>query len=182
MEILLSDIFDPRAIALSLESPSKEAAFAELTGALAALRPGLDAAEALAAIVERENKMSTGIAPGVAVPHAFCKWPGSAIAGSAAGSSGTGDGSASTGNASTGSASAAGIIGAIGISRKGIEYDALDGKPVHAVFLLLISEKARGSHLHALNQICALAQSEALARIRSAKEPQDVMDILSRFH
>jgi len=152
MEILLTDIFDPRSIKLNLESASKEEAFAELIGAVASLHPELDPAEVLAAIVARENKMSTGIAPGVAIPHAICK--------------GAGDKSA-------------GIIGAIGISKAGIEYDALDGKPVHAIFMLIIGERA--NHLRALNQICALAQSEGFALIRNAKTPRDVQAVLAEL-
>jgi len=147
MGILLSDIFDLRSIRLNLENTDKEAVFAELIGTVAAFHPEIDPAEALAAIVARENKMSTGIAPGIAIPHAFCK-------------------------------GIDGIIGAIGISRPGIEYDALDGKPVHAVFMLMISEKARGEHLHALNQICTLAHSEGLALILDAKTPRDIQTVL----
>ena len=151
MGILLSDIFDPGSIRLDIESADKEAAFAELVDALAARRlPDFDPAEALAAIVARENRMSTGIAPGVGIPHAFY-------------------------------GKADGIVGAIGVSRAGVEYDALDGKPVYAIFMLLIGENAKGEHLPALNQICALAQSEGLALLRDAKTPRDVGAILSRF-
>jgi len=150
MGILLSDIFGLPSIRMDLENTDKEAVFAELIETLAAFHPEIEPAEALAAIVARENKMSTGIAPGIAIPHAFCK-------------------------------GADGIIGAIGISRPGIEYDALDGKPVHAVFMLIISEKAKGEHLNALNRICTLAHSEGLALILGAKTPGDIQAVLSRF-
>jgi len=151
MGILLSDIFDPRSIKLGLKSGGRDEAFAELVAAITALNPGFDRAELLAAITAREGRMSTGIAPGVAVPHAFYK-------------------------------GASGIVGAIGVSGAGIDYDALDGKPVHAVFMLIVGEKAKGGHLHALNQICALANSEGIALIRNAKSPEDVLAVLSRFH
>ena len=152
MGVLLSDIFDPHSIKLDLESTSKEGAFAELIGAVADLHPEFDPARILAAIVARENKMSTGIASGIAIPHAFYKGAGGKDPG---------------------------IVGAIGISRAGIEYGALDGKPVHAIFMLIIGEQA--NHLHALSRICALALSKRVALIRNAKTPQDVLDVLSRF-
>ncbi|MCL2600020.1 MAG: PTS sugar transporter subunit IIA [Treponema sp.] len=150
MGILLSDIFDPRSIKLNLEGTDKEAVFAELVGLAAALRPEFRHADVLAAIVERENRMSTGIAPGLAIPHAFYERAG-------------------------------GITGAIGISRSGIRYDAMDGKPVYAVFMLITGKDAREDHLQVLNRICTMAQSEGIASIRGAKTPDDVLALLSRF-
>ena len=152
MEISLNDIFDLRSIKLGLKSTSKEGAFTELICAVADLHPEFDPAKILAAIEARENKMSTGIASGIAIPHAFYKEAGD---------------------------KAPGIVGAIGISREGIEYGALDGKPVYAIFMLIIGERA--NHLHALSRICALALSKKVALIRNAKTPQDVLAVLSQF-
>jgi len=147
---LLSDIFDPRSVKPELQNTDREAVFAELIDAMAAVRPEFDRAEILKAMVARENRMSTGIAPGIAVPHAFRK-------------------------------GAEGIVGAIGVSRPGIEFDALDGKPVHAVFMLVIGEKSKGDHLRALNRIFTLAHSEELALIRNAKTPGEILGVLERF-
>jgi mannitol/fructose-specific phosphotransferase system IIA component (Ntr-type) len=74
------------------------------------------------------------------------------------------------------------VAGAVGISQAGIAYDALDHKPVHVVFMLIMGEAARENHLRTLNQIVTLVNSEALAMIRTAKNVQDVYDLLSRFH
>ncbi|MDR0550439.1 MAG: PTS sugar transporter subunit IIA [Spirochaetaceae bacterium] len=70
----LSDIFDKRSIKLNLESASKIDAFTELVEAVAAIHPELDRSTMLAAIQDREQKMNTSIAPGVAVPHGY--YPG----------------------------------------------------------------------------------------------------------
>lgn len=150
MGILLYDIFDERSIKLNVSAADKLAAFSELVDAIAQARPGTSAADMLEAVIAREDKMSTGIAPGVAVPHAFCR-----------GSSG--------------------VVGAIGISRSGIAYDALDGKPVHAVFMVIVGDDAKGEHLHVLNRICTLANSEGFALMMEAKTPREVLDVLSRF-
>jgi len=150
MGISLNDIFDRRSIKLDIKSTSKEGAFAELIGAVVDSHPEFDPVRVLAAIMARENKMSTGIAPGIAIPHAIYDGAG---------------------------AKADEIVGAIGVSKTGIEYDALDGKPVHAIFMLIIGEKA--NHLEALNLICTLAQSEGFALIKNAKTPMAVMAALS---
>jgi mannitol/fructose-specific phosphotransferase system IIA component (Ntr-type) len=136
---------------LNLKSQTKEEAFMELTGAIAAVHPECDSETMLAALWEREKKMSTGIASGVAIPHAMCQ-------------------------------GITKIAGAIGISRTGIDYDALDHKPVYVVFMLAMGLPAEENHLRILNQIFKLAQSEALALIRNAKNNKDIYAILSKFH
>ena len=45
------------------------------------------------------------------------------------------------------------IIGALGISRKGVDFDSLDGEPVYISFLLLTPVEARNEHLKALSEI-----------------------------
>ena len=74
------------------------------------------------------------------------------------------------------------ICGAIGISKHGIDYGALDDKPVHIVFLFAISEKPGDEHLHILNQIFKLVQSEELALMKNAKNADEIHAILSRVH
>ena len=74
------------------------------------------------------------------------------------------------------------ICGAIGVSKHGIDYGALDNKPVHIVFLYAISEKPVDDHLRILNQIFRFAQSEGLALMKDAKNAEEVHAILSRVH
>jgi PTS system nitrogen regulatory IIA component len=45
------------------------------------------------------------------------------------------------------------IIAAFGKSEAGIEFNALDGKPVHIFFLLMAPENSAGQHLKALAKI-----------------------------
>ncbi|MDR2136134.1 MAG: PTS sugar transporter subunit IIA [Treponema sp.] len=148
----LSDIFVRQAIRLDLESTTKEAAFFELVELIAAARPECDRDEILAAITSREDKMSTGIGSGIAVPHGYCRSINAAA-------------------------------GAIGISRAGIDdYGSLDQKPVHVLFMLVMSDMSRESHLRVLNQVFKLANSEAIGLMMAAKNTEEVAAILSRFY
>jgi PTS system nitrogen regulatory IIA component len=51
------------------------------------------------------------------------------------------------------------IVAAFGISKKGIEFDSLDRKPVNFVFILIAPEKATGNHLKALARISRLLKN-----------------------
>lgn len=74
---------------------------------------------------------------------------------------------------------ACGIIGAMGFSRSGIEYDSLE--PVHSVIMLLMDESSREYHLRVLNSLLELLNSQSFAMIQTAGSPQEVHDILYRF-
>jgi len=45
------------------------------------------------------------------------------------------------------------ILVAFGRSREGISFEALDGKPVHLIFLLMAPENSAGQHLRVLAKI-----------------------------
>ena len=70
--------------------------------------------------------------------------------------------------------------GAIGISKKGIDYNAMDKKPVHVIFLLATNHQSNENYLRNLNLIFRLAASEALGLIRKAKSAEEIHSILSR--
>ena len=150
MGTLLGEIFDSRTIVLNLNGTTKKEVFNELVDAISAVHPDFDRALMLTALWEREEKLSTGIAAGVAIPHAVYNGIG-------------------------------GIVGALGISKKGIEYGALDEKPVHVIFMLAMDEGVKEKHLRVLKQIFSLVQTKEFALIENAKSEQDVYNILSRF-
>ncbi|MDR2729956.1 MAG: PTS sugar transporter subunit IIA, partial [Treponema sp.] len=70
MEIFLNEIFESRSIILNLEGKTKEEVFSELTKAITAAHPECNESSMLASLWERENKLSTGIGSGIAIPHA----------------------------------------------------------------------------------------------------------------
>lgn len=67
--MVLSRVFSPKAINIQLESDDKDEVFEELIEVLAQDNPNFDRQSVLAAIQDRESKMSTGIMPAIAVPH-----------------------------------------------------------------------------------------------------------------
>lgn len=51
------------------------------------------------------------------------------------------------------------LVVAFGRSRRGIDFDAIDGKPVHLFFLLLAPENSTGQHLKALAKISKMLKT-----------------------
>jgi nitrogen PTS system EIIA component len=124
--MLLQNIFAPGSIKIGLESEDKDELFEELVDMLA--KEGgrnFPRSAVLAAVKDREGKMSTGIKRGIALPH-----------GKAEGISG--------------------LYGALGVSKRGIDYVSLDGEPVHLVFMLVSSPKDSELHLAALKRLAVL--------------------------
>lgn len=66
------------------------------------------------------------------------------------------------------------IIAAFGRSREGVEYQALDGKPVYLIFLIMASEDASRLHIKALAKISRLLKNshfrEALMKAENARQ------------
>lgn len=56
------------------------------------------------------------------------------------------------------------IIVALGISHKGIEFDAIDQKPVHILFLVANPPNSQKEYLHILSTIVGLLQHESFRR------------------
>jgi PTS system fructose-specific IIA component/PTS system nitrogen regulatory IIA component len=72
------------------------------------------------------------------------------------------------------------LVCAFGRSKKGINFDALDGEPVHVVFLLLSSKSASGAHLEALAFISRLVRDDKYVRfLRNAKNVKDIRELLA---
>jgi len=51
------------------------------------------------------------------------------------------------------------LVVAFGRSKKGIDFDAIDGKPVYLFFLLLAPENSTGQHLKALAKISKMLKT-----------------------
>jgi len=72
------------------------------------------------------------------------------------------------------------LVCAFGRSKKGINFDALDGEPVYVVFLLLSSKSASGAHLEALAFISRLVRDDKFVRfLRDGKDVKDIRDLLA---
>lgn len=71
------------------------------------------------------------------------------------------------------------ISAAFGISKKGINYEALDGEPVNLIFLLMAPHDSAGVHLKALAKISRLLKDKFFRQaLREAKSSEEVMKII----
>ncbi|MDR2676939.1 MAG: PTS sugar transporter subunit IIA [Endomicrobium sp.] len=72
-------------------------------------------------------------------------------------------------------------VGVLGISRKGIEFNSLDGELVHIIFLLVGPTKMAGQHLKALSKISRLFKDKFLRRtIRNATTAEEIIKIIQQ--
>jgi mannitol/fructose-specific phosphotransferase system IIA component (Ntr-type) len=74
------------------------------------------------------------------------------------------------------------LIGTVALSRPGVNFDSLDGEPVH-VFVLLISPQDRpGDHLRALENVSRSLRDDAFVRsLRQATSREAVWNLLGEL-
>ncbi|ASI98309.1 PTS sugar transporter subunit IIA [Thermococcus celer] len=70
---------------------------------------------------------------------------------------------------------------AIGKSSRGVDFEAIDDKPVHLVFLIGVPENARDLHLKILSSLSRrLVHEEFREALMRAKSPHEIVEILSK--
>jgi len=70
-------------------------------------------------------------------------------------------------------------IAALGISKRGLDFDALDGEPVNIVFLLVAPPEAAGNHLKALAKVSRLLKDKFFRQaLRDAKTADEILNII----
>ncbi len=145
-----SQLLDKSRILVGIDgSTTKGALLRRLAAlALAGREEALDAA--VADLLAREAKMSTGIGQGVAIPH-------------------------------TRSARVDRPSAALAVSRDGIDFQAVDGEPVHIVFAFVTPESDPAIHIKTLGETAAFFADEAAREaIRSAETVEEVLAALGR--
>jgi len=68
------------------------------------------------------------------------------------------------------------LVAALGLSRKGIPFDSLDGEPVHIVFMLIAPPEAAADHLKALARISRMLKDKFFRQ--SLRDSKDSMELL----
>ncbi len=64
----------------------------------------------------------------------------------------------------------------------GMDYRALDGKPVFIIFLLLGPQSAQGIHLKLLARLARLMNiAELFPRLMDAPKPADIIEVLKQY-
>ena len=73
------------------------------------------------------------------------------------------------------------LVGAFGISRRGVNFDSLDGEMAHLFFVLLAPEDSAGPHLKALARISRLLKDRYFREsLKEAKDEKQVMRIIQQ--
>ncbi len=146
--MVLEKIITEARIKLGIADIDKWTLIEDLADLIVAAGTGADREVLLADTLEREDKGSTGIGEGIAIPHAR----------------------------TTGVSN---LVGALGISEQGIDFESSDGKLCHLIFLILAPPEESTRYLKALSAVAFIGKDpDRIARLKSAASPAEVMAIL----
>ena len=148
----LPEIISRKAIVPSLKARTKEEAIEALVDVLIRAKdlPAPSRDEVIRAVLKRERLGSTGIGSGLAVPHVKQ------------------------------SPHVPKVMGAFGRVVDGIEFGAIDGEPVHLIFLLLSPEGDPSVHLEALKMLSNLTRDENFCKfLLAARGVEEILETLS---
>ena len=146
-----SDFICKDALNADLQSTAKEETIQEMVQSLvdAGHVTPEDKDDILKAVIKREELGSTGIGHGVAVPHT--RHPSVTDR----------------------------LLGAVAVSSSGVDFAAIDGEPVHLLFLLISPQDRPSDHLHALEYISRHLRDEMFCNfLKQAKSVTDITQLL----
>jgi len=146
----VASFLHPQSILLEMKAKTKAEALDELIDALMASEKVSDREKIRTAVIEREELFSTGFENGVAIPHPRQGQP----------------------------AIVKDIVAAFGRSSQGIEFDSMDGEPVHIFFMLCAPSD--GEHLRALARLSRLLKEKSFRDLLlAAKSPDEVIEAVA---
>ena len=71
------------------------------------------------------------------------------------------------------------LVGTLGLSKAGIPFDSIDGQDVRMVFLLVSRPDQPGPHLHALETIVRVSESdEFISRLTACASRDQIWDLI----
>ncbi len=71
------------------------------------------------------------------------------------------------------------LVGTVGVSSDGIEFDSLDGQKAQLFFLLVSPPDRPGDHLRALENISRQLRDDTFCRfLKQSKNTEDIMQLL----
>jgi PTS system fructose-specific IIC component/PTS system nitrogen regulatory IIA component len=74
------------------------------------------------------------------------------------------------------------IRGVFGISKKGIQYDALDGEPVYLLFMIISPMGDSENHLRLLKHLSELMEiPQFQLDLKTQKDPQSACNIIRKY-
>jgi len=148
----ITDFLSPKAIVIDIKSVKKEDVITELVDAL------IQAGE-----IDKKNRT---------------KLTDALMAREALGSTAIGQGVAIP-HAKTDCVSK--LVAAFGLSKKGVDFDSLDGEQAYIFFLLVAPQDSAGPHLKALARISRLLKDKYFRdSLRACEDDQSVLKIISQ--
>lgn len=73
------------------------------------------------------------------------------------------------------------LIGCLGVSKKGINFDSLDGEPAYIFFLLVAPVDSAGPHLKALARISRLLKDKFVRdNLKAVKDDEDMLKLVQQ--
>ena len=73
------------------------------------------------------------------------------------------------------------LVAALGISKKGVDFDSLDGEPAYIFFLLVAPIDSAGPHLKALARISHILKDRYFREhLRQAKDEKVILKLISQ--
>ncbi|MCX5702262.1 MAG: PTS sugar transporter subunit IIA [Candidatus Omnitrophica bacterium] len=73
------------------------------------------------------------------------------------------------------------LVAAFGLSKKGVDFDSLDGEPAYIFFLLVAPQDSAGPHLKALARISRLLKDKYFRdNLRACQDDKSVINIISQ--
>lgn len=71
------------------------------------------------------------------------------------------------------------LVGTVGVSGDGVDFNSLDGEKVHLLFLLISPPDRPGDHLRALENISRQLRDDSFCRfLKQANSPADIQQLL----
>lgn len=145
----ITDFVDPSGIQMEIAAQDKDGVLRELVALAAGTGKISDEIAILKAVRERENLCSTGFENGAAIPHPRQGHPDIVKE----------------------------LVAVFARSSKGIDFEALDEKPVHLFFLLCAPTDSE--HLRALAKLSRFLKKEAVRKtLLEAKTSDDVLAVI----
>ncbi len=71
------------------------------------------------------------------------------------------------------------LVLGFGLSRKGVDFESIDGKPTHIFFLLVAPEDSTGLHLRVLSQVSRALKNELFKeRLLNAADRDEIVSVI----
>ncbi|MDR0908996.1 MAG: PTS sugar transporter subunit IIA [Spirochaetaceae bacterium] len=74
------------------------------------------------------------------------------------------------------------VYGVLGISRKGVDYEALDGQPVHLFFMMVAPKQDSEAHLRELKRLASVLDNPNFyTEMALQRSPQTAFAVLKKY-